>query len=97
MSKVNIKLQDDRILVKHQKQAEASDGGILLPATSKPPYNKSDVIAVGPGPIIPTTSSRRTLTVKAGDVVAHYGDGTKFTLDGEDYNILRENDIIAIL
>jgi len=96
--KTNVpRMFDDRILVKHVPPKELTEGGILLPDTSKPPFMQSHVVAVGPGPIVPTTAERRPLDVKVGDLVAHYSQGTQFEIDGEKLNVLRESDIIAVL
>jgi len=92
-----IKLQPlgDRILVKPLAKEEVSRGGIVLPDTVKEKPQEGEVIAVGSGKrsekgdIIP-------MDVKTGDIVlyAKYG-GTEIKLEGEDYMILRESDILA--
>ena len=90
-----VNLYDDRILVRHEKASELSQGGIVLPSTTKPPFFKSVVLAVGPGPVTPTLQVRRPLDVKVGDVVAHYAPGTKFDLDGEELHLIREGDVLG--
>ncbi len=92
-----IKLQPlgDRILVKPLAKEEVTRGGIVLPDTVKEKPQEGEVIAVGTGKrsdkgeVIP-------MDVKVGDVVlyAKYG-GTEIKLEGEDYMILRESDVLA--
>ena len=92
-----IKLQPlgDRILVKPLAKEEVSRGGIVLPDTVKEKPQEGEVIAVGSGKrtekgdVIP-------MDLKTGDIVlyAKYG-GTEIKLEGEEYMILRDNDILA--
>ncbi len=92
-----IKLQPlgDRILVKPLAKEEVTRGGIVLPDTVKEKPQEGEVIAVGTGKrsdkgeVIP-------MDIKVGDVVlyAKYG-GTEIKLEGEDYMILRESDVLA--
>jgi len=92
-----IKLQPlgDRILVKPLAKEEVTKGGIVLPDTVKEKPQEGEVIAVGTGKrsdkgeVIP-------MDVKVGDVVlyAKYG-GTEIKLEGEEYMILRESDVLA--
>jgi chaperonin GroES len=85
----------DRILVKPLAREEVSRGGIVLPDTVKEKPQEGEVIAVGTGKrsdkgeVIP-------MEVKVGDIVlyAKYG-GTEIKLEGEDYMILRESDVLA--
>ena len=85
----------DRILVKPLAKEEVTRGGIVLPDTVKEKPQEGEVVAVGPG----KRSDKGevvALDVKVGDVVlyAKYG-GTEVKLEGEDYMILRESDILA--
>ena len=92
-----IKLQPlgDRILVKPLAKEEVTRGGIVLPDTVKEKPQEGEVIAVGSGKrndkgqVMP-------MEVSVGDVIlyAKYG-GTEIKLEGEDYMILRESDILA--
>ena len=92
-----IKLQPlgDRVLVKPLAKEEVSRGGIVLPDTVKEKPQEGEVIAVGAGKrsekgeVLP-------MDVKVGDVVlyAKYG-GTEIKLEGDEYMILRESDILA--
>lgn len=85
----------DRILVKPLAREEVTRGGIVLPDTVKEKPQEGEVIAVGAGKrsekgeVIP-------MDLKVGDIVlyAKYG-GTEIKLEGEDYMILRESDVLA--
>ena len=92
MSKVNIKPLADRVLVESAEAEETTASGIIIPDTAKEKPQKGVVIAVGNG------KKDEPLTVKAGDTVL-YGKfaGTELKLDGNDYLIMRESDIFAIV
>ena len=82
----------DRILVKRVEQESKSKGGIIIPDTAKEKPQKGAVVAVGPG------TKDEPVTVKVGDTVL-YGKyaGTELKLEGSDYLIMRESDILAIV
>lgn len=82
----------DRVLLKPADAEEKTSGGIIIPDTAKEKPQKGKVVAVGTG------KKDEPMTVKKGDVVL-YGkySGTEITVDGEDYLIMRESDILAIL
>ena len=82
----------DRVVLKSLEAEEVTKGGIILASTAKEKPQKGTVVAVGPG------TKDNPITVKVGDSVI-YGKyaGTEFHLDGKDYMIMRENDIIAII
>ena len=88
---MNIKPLGDRVLVL-PAQAEEKIGGLIIPDTAKEKPQQGTVMAVGPG------TKDNPITVKVGDTVI-YGKyaGTEFHLDGKDYMIMRESDIIAII
>ena len=97
MSKVNIKPLADRVLVEAMEAEEKTAGGIILPDTAKEKPMQGEIVAVGPGKV--TESGQKVnMEVKKGDKVL-YGkySGTEVTIDGKDYLILRESDILAIL
>jgi len=87
----------DRVVVKLVEKEEKTAGGVYLPDTAKEKPQEAEVIAVGKGR---TLDNGTTITpeVKVGDKVifAKYS-GTEVKLDGEEYLILRESDILAIL
>lgn len=92
-----IKPLNDRVVVKVLAEEEKTRGGIVLPDTAKEKPQRGEVIAVGPG-AVRDDGSRTPLDVKVGDRVlfAKYG-GTEIKLDGEEYLILRESDILAVV
>lgn len=91
-----VKPLDDRILVKQSDAEEMTAGGIVLPDTAKEKPQRGRVKAVGPGKML-DSGKRAKPGVKKGDEVfyAKYG-GTEVKIDGEDYVILRESDILAV-
>jgi chaperonin GroES len=92
MAKVALKPLADRVLVKPAEAEEKSKGGIIIPDTAKEKPQKGKVIAVGTG------KKDEPMTVKAGDTVL-YGkySGTEISIEGEDYLIMRESDIFAVV
>ena len=86
---------DDRIVVKVLDAEEVSSGGILLPDSAKEKPQRGKVAAVGNGRLL-DSGKRGTLEVKNGDIVL-YGKyaGTDVNVDGQDYKILRESEILA--
>ncbi len=92
MAKVNIKPLADRVLVEPAPAEEKTVGGIIIPDTAKEKPQKGTVVAAGPG------KKDEPLTVKEGDQVL-YGKyaGTEITIEGKDYLIMRESDIVAII
>ena len=87
----------DRIVVKTLEAEERTKGGLVLPDTAKERPQEGKVIAVGKGKLL-DDGSVKTLEVKSGDKVL-YGkySGTEISLEGEDYLILREEDVLAIV
>jgi chaperonin GroES len=92
MAKLKIKPLADRVLVEPAQAEEKTAGGIIIPDTAKEKPQKGTVVAVGNG------KKDEPMTVKVGDVVL-YGkySGTEITIDGNNYLIMRESDIVAII
>jgi chaperonin GroES len=92
MAKVNIKPLADRVLVEAAAAEDKTAGGIIIPDTAKEKPQKGTVVAVGPG------KKDEPMTVKVGDSVL-YGKyaGTEITVDGSNYLIMRESDIVAVI
>ena len=94
---MNIKPLADRVVVKPLEDEETKVGSIYIPETAKEKPQEGEVIAVGPGK---TSDSGNTvaMTVKVGDKVL-YGkySGTEVTYDGDDFLIMRESDILAVI
>lgn len=89
---VNIKPLADRVLVEPAAAEEKTAGGIIIPDTAKEKPQKGIVVAVGNG------KPDEPMTVKVGDNVL-YGkySGSELALEGRDYLIMRESDILAIV
>jgi chaperonin GroES len=94
---MKIRPLNDRILVKRLEQEAKTAGGIIIPDSAKEKPAEGKVIAVGNGKLN-EAGQRVALEVKAGDRVlfSKYG-GTEVKLDGEDYLIMREDDILGIV
>jgi chaperonin GroES len=94
---VNIRPLHDRVLVKRIEQEEQVRGGIIIPDTAKEKPQEAEVIAVGPGKI-GDDGKRFPMDVKAGDriLVGKYS-GSEIKIDGEDFVILREDEILAVV
>ena len=93
---IKIKPLADRVIVK-PLESETMKGGIIIPDTAKEKPQQGKIVAVGPG----KTNDAGSLIkpeVKKGDVVL-YGkySGTEVSVEGDDYLILRESDVLAIL
>jgi len=88
---------NDRLLVKRLEEITKTAGGIIIPDSAKEKPAEGEVIAVGPGKVN-EKGDRIALQVKAGDRVlfSKYG-GTEVKLDGVDYLIMREDDIMGII
>ncbi|MCH1571058.1 MAG: co-chaperone GroES [Longimicrobiales bacterium] len=86
----------DRVVVKPLEEAEQMRGGLYIPDTAKEKPSQGEVVAVGPGKLS-DEGARLEMDVSVGDKVL-YGkySGTDVTLEGEEYLILRETDILAI-
>ena len=87
----------DRVVIKALDESDQMRGGLYIPDTAKEKPSQGEVVAVGPGRIS-DDGKRLDMDVKRGDKVL-YGkySGTDVTLDGEEYLIVRESDILAII
>jgi len=94
---MKIKPLSDRVVVKPEAAEEKTASGIILPDTAKEKPQEGKIVAIGPGKISDSGSTIK-MTVKVGDKVL-YGkySGTEVTIGNEDYLIMKENDIFAIL
>ena len=92
MGKIKLQPLEDRVLVKPAAAEEKTSSGIIIPDTAKEKPQKETVVAVGKG------KKDEPMTVKNGDLVL-YGkySGTEITIDGDEYLIMREADIYAII
>ena len=97
MSELKIKPLADRIVIQAMEAEETTKGGIILPDTAKEKPVEGTIVAAGPGKIS-DDGKKIELEVKVGDKVL-YGkySGTEVTVDGEEYLIMRESDVFAIV
>ena len=86
----------DRVVIKPLEETEQMRGGLYIPDTAKEKPQQGEIVAVGPGRF--EKEKRVPMEVKIGDKVL-YGkySGTEVTLDGDQYLILRETDILAVV
>ena len=86
----------DRVVVVSIENEEVVKGGIVLPTAAKEKPQMAEVISVGPGGIV--DGKEVTMYVEVGDkvVISNYA-GTEVKLDGEEYKIVRHNDILAVV
>jgi chaperonin GroES len=94
---LKVKPLADRVVVKPASEGEQMRGGLYIPDTAKEKPSQGEVVAVGPGRLS-EDGTRLELDVSVGDKVL-YGkySGTDVTLDGVEYLILRESDILAVI
>lgn len=94
---MNVKPLSDRVIVKALEAELKTAGGIIIPDNAKEKPQKGEVIAVGPGKIS-DAGQKIEMTLKKGDKVL-YGkySGTEVVVDGQDYLIMRETDILAVI
>ena len=97
-SDAGVKVQPlaDRVVVKPLEEAAQMRGGLYIPDTAKEKPQQGEVVAVGPGRF--EEGNRVPMDVKVGDKVL-YGkySGTEVTIDNEQYLILRESDVLAVV
>ncbi len=97
IEKMKVKPLHDRVIVKRVDEEEKTKGGIIIPDTAKEKPVEGEIIAVGDGKVA-DDGKKIALEVKAGDKVL-FGKyaGTEIKIEGEEYLIMREDDIIAII
>ncbi len=94
---MNVRPLADRVLIQPLEDEQTSPGGIILPDTAKEKPMRGRIVAVGKGKL-DDSGKHVAMEVKADDVVL-YGkySGTEIKVDGSDYLIMRESDILAIV
>jgi len=94
---MKVKPLSDRILVKPLDAEEKTAGGLFIPDNAKEKPQKGEVVAVGPGKVA-ESGAKIEMTVKVKDKVL-YGkySGTEVTVDGSEYLIMRESDVLAVV
>jgi chaperonin GroES len=95
MAKLKLRPLDDRVVVVPAEAEETTAGGIVLPNSAQEKPQRGEVVAVGPGKLL-DSGNRGELSVAVGDKVifGKYG-GSEVEVDGVEYKILRESDILA--
>ena len=93
---MNLKPLSDRVILKALEAEEKTKGGIILTSNAKEKPEMAEVVAVGPGGTV--DGKLIPMTVKVGDkVLTSKYSGTEVKVDGEEYTIVRQNDILAIV
>ena len=99
MATMSLKIQPlgDRVVVKASTRETVTKSGLVLPDTAKEKPQEGEILAVGPGKVL-DNGKRTTPEVKVGERVlfARYA-GTEIKIDGEEYLILRESDVMGIV
>jgi len=94
---ITLKPLGDRVVVKPKPKDEMTSSGIVLPDTASEKPQEGTVLSVGPGRVL-DSGKRIEMDVKAGDAVlfAKYA-GTEVKLDGDEYLVIREGDLLAVV
>ena len=93
---MSIKPLGDRVVIKRLEAEETTKSGIIVTGTAKERPQEAEVVAVGPGAIV--DGKRTEMEVKIGDKVLYSKYvGTEVKFEGEEYTILRQDDILAIV
>ena len=93
---MKLKPLGDRVIIKMMEAEEKTKGGIILTANAKEKPEMAEVVAVGPGGTV--DGKEVVMTVKVGDkVLTSKYSGTEVKVDGEEYTIVRQNDILAVV
>ena len=92
-----VKPLDDRVLVKQSQAEEITAGGIVLPDTAKEKPQRGKIAAVGPGKLLDSGKRGQMCLDKGDDVFYGKYAGTEVKIDDEEYVILRESDVLAVV
>jgi chaperonin GroES len=94
---MKVKPLNDRVLVKRIEETQVTKGGIVIPDVAKEKPIEGRIVAVGPGKMS-EQGQRMTLQVKEGDKVL-FGkySGTEIKMEGEEYLMMREEDLLAVI
>ena len=91
---MNIKPLADRVVIKMIEAEETTKSGIVLPGAAKEKPQIAEVVAVGPGGVVDGKEIKMELSVGDKVLISQYA-GTNVKLDGQEYTILRQNDVLA--
>ena len=94
---MNLRPLNDRVMVRRLEEGEQKRGGLFIPESAKEKPQEAEVIAVGAGKLL-DSGERVACDVKAGDKIL-FGkySGSEIKVDGQEYLILREDEILAVL
>ena len=93
---MNLKPLFDRVVIKDAEMEETTKGGLILTSSAKEKPQYAYVVSVGPGGVV--DGNKITMEVKVGQrVLVNRYSGTQVKLDGEEYNIVRQSDILAVV
>ena len=93
---MNIKPLSDRVLIKNLEAEETTKGGIVLPGSAKEKPQMAEVLAVGPGGVVDGKEIKMELSVGQKVIYSKYA-GTEVKFDGNEYNLIRQSDVLAIV
>lgn len=93
---MNIKPLGDRVVIKMLESEETTKSGIVLPGAAKEKPQMAEVLAVGPGGIVDGKEVKMEVSIGDKVIYSKYA-GTEVKLDGTEYIIVRQNDILAIV
>ena len=86
----------DRVVLKMLESEETTKSGIVLPGSAQEKPQMAEVLAVGPGGVVDGKEIKMELKVKDQVIFSKYA-GTEVKLDGEEYIIVRQNDVLAVV
>ena len=93
---MTVKPLSDRVLIKMEEAEETTKSGIVLAGSAKEKPQIADVVAVGPGGMV--DGKEVVMNIKVGDrVITSKYSGTEIIIDGEEYTIVRQSDILAVV
>lgn len=93
---MNLKPLGDRVVIKVKEEESTTASGIVLPGTAKEKPQEGEIVAVGSGELV--DGKKVPLEVKVGDIVFYSKySGTEVKINGDEYLIVKQNDILAII
>jgi len=93
---MNIKPLADRVVIKMLESEETTKSGIVLPSAAKEKPQVAEIMAVGPGGVVDGKEIKMEVSVGDRVLISKYA-GTEVKIDGQEYTILRQSDILAIV
>ena len=93
---MNIKPLADRVVIKMLEAEETTKGGIILTSSAKEKPQVAEIVAVGPGGVVDGKEVKMEVSVGDKVLISKYA-GTEVKVDGEEYTILRQSEILAVV